>query len=283
MLIFHHIHDLQRYLYRQRRSGQQVGFVPTMGALHAGHLSLLQAARRECNLVVVSIFVNPTQFNDRSDYELYPRTTGADMGLLLQQDCDVLFLPTEEEIYPPGQPPTPAYLLGHLETLLEGAFRPGHFQGVCQVVDRLLVAVEPHFLYLGQKDYQQCRVIQQLLVLTNRPPGMLQIRDTVREADGLAMSSRNQRLNAEERQRAPGIYHALLYLQRHLLPGSLAALKQQAVANLSSQGFRVEYVEVADAETLEIRNEWDGHQKLVALIAAFNGPVRLIDNLILTK
>lgn len=281
MLIFKTAIDIHNYLDLKRKKGEKCGFVPTMGALHAGHISLVESCKRENDTSVVSIFVNPTQFNDKKDFEKYPLTPENDISLLEQAGCDILFMPAAAEIYPGGIIPSYHYDLGELETVLEGKFRPGHFQGVCMVVDRLLHIVNPNRLYLGRKDYQQCMVIARLLELTNSTVE-LKIGPTLREQSGLAMSSRNTRLTPEQRSQAAKIYAVLDQLRQHLVPGGLQSLQSHAVKQLEEAGFRVDYVSIANAATLHPVVHWDGHTPLVALVAAFLGEVRLIDNLALT-
>lgn len=271
---------LQTHLKKLRTQNKTIGFVPTMGALHRGHLSLLEHARKDNEVVVASIFVNPTQFNDPKDFELYPRTVERDIYMLEKAGCNVLFLPSFEDIYPAGTTDLPHYDLGYLETILEGKYRPGHFQGVCQVVHRLMSLVAPENLYLGQKDYQQCLVLKKLLSLTGSQ-AQIEICPTLRENDGLAMSSRNVRLNSEERNLATGIYKALININEKLQPGALAAVKEDACRMLREYRLQPDYVEIADADTLQLQTSWDGSKKIVALIAAFMGQVRLIDNMIL--
>ncbi len=279
MIIFKKIKALRDFLEPVRITGS-IGFVPTMGALHEGHLSLVETCRNENTVTVSSIFVNPAQFNDPKDFLKYPVTIEKDIQRLHGGRCDILFLPDQQEIYPPGINKETVDL-ARLDQVLEGKFRPGHFQGVCKVVNRLLEIVEPHRLYLGQKDYQQCMVIRRLLDITGRTT-TLNICATVREPDGLAMSSRNLRLTAEDRRRAPAIYQALEYCKNNLVKGNLSDLKQSALRMLSEQGFRIDYLEIADAVTLELLTQWDGKQDVVALIAAFIGDVRLIDNMVLS-
>ncbi len=282
MILFKRAAELRDYLEKQRNKGKKTGFAPTMGALHDGHISLLEASKKENDFTVVSIFVNPTQFNDPADYAKYPVTLEKDISLLEAAGCDILFLPSVNEMYPSGQMLKKKYELGYLETLLEGSFRPGHFQGVCQIVHRLLEIVLPDNLYMGQKDYQQCMVIKKLLELTGLGQTVtLHISPTLREKSGLAMSSRNMRLSETERNAAVAIYQALNQIRENLRPGSLKTLQQEAAEQLTQKGFRVDYVEIADAGTLYPADNWDGRQKLVALAAAFLGEVRLIDNLLL--
>ena len=281
MLIFHRIAELQTYLKEARQKGLKTGFVPTMGALHKGHLSLLQQSKSNTDISICSIFVNPTQFNDLHDFEQYPITINTDIELLLKCGTDLLFVPSVTEMYPNGTTPQKHYELGLLETVLEGTYRPGHFQGVCQVMHRLLGIVQPDDLFMGQKDYQQCMVIQQL-IRNEQINTRLHIAPTLREQDGLAMSSRNMRLNSEERTAATTIYKTLLQMQTELKQGPLEQIKQAATQFLTQNGFRVDYTELAHADTLTPLNEWNGTDPVVALIAAYIGEVRLIDNLAVT-
>lgn len=282
MILFKRAADLQLYLETQRKKGKKYGFVPTMGALHQGHVSLIIDATKNNDFTVCSIFVNPTQFNDPKDFEKYPITLEKDIQILEEAECKVLFLPSVTEMYPNGPVISTQYDFGHLETILEGKFRPGHFQGVGAIVHRLLDITRPDQLYIGQKDYQQCMIIKRLIELTGMEAEIeLHIRPTLREADGLAMSSRNTQLNPEDRKKAPAIFEALSVVKARLKPGSLEELKTEAVKNLTSNGFKVDYIEVANADDLHLVQEWDGRQKLVALAAAFLGEVRLIDNILL--
>ena len=282
MTIFKKVSDLQKFVSLYTGDGHIAGFVPTMGALHSGHISLIAESKKNHKLTICSIFVNPVQFNDPKDYEKYPITVENDILLLEQAGCDVLFIPTVSEIYPDGTKQSKKYNLGYLETILEGEFRPGHFQGVCMVMERLLTITMPHDLYLGRKDYQQCMVIKRLTELTGLNKTVhVQICPTLREEDGLAMSSRNMRLNAEQRERAGSIYKALRVIKKGLEKGNLNDLKNSAKKVLLEKGFKPDYIEIAGASDLEILKEWDGKKKVVALIAAFLGEVRLIDNLLL--
>jgi len=283
MILFKKKADLQNYLIGQKNKGKRSGFVPTMGALHRGHVSLIESSRKGNSITICSLFVNPAQFNDPNDFKKYPVTLEEDIYMLESAGCDVLFLPAVDEIYPGGTTPDIKYDLGYLETILEGKYRPGHFQGVCMVMDRLLNIVKPAGLYLGQKDYQQCMVIKKLIELTGQTGITVNICPTVREPDGLAMSSRNMRLNKEEREKAPAIYKALLYIKENLQKENLQALKRAALTKLHDGGFKVDYIEVADTASLQLVNEWDGKRKLVALAAAFVNEVRLIDNLLLNE
>lgn len=280
MIIFKKAADIGIFLQQKRQKNPKTGFVPTMGALHQGHISLIESARSENDVVVCSIFVNPTQFNDPKDFQNYPITIENDIDLLEKAGCDALFLPAVEEMYPAGLENKKTYALGYLETVLEGRYRPGHFQGVCQVVHRLLTIVPADRLYLGQKDFQQCMVIRKMIELENLPVETV-ICPTLRETDGLAMSSRNMRLDKEAREKAVEISRTLLHIKSSLKAGDLSELKTAAVEQLNRTGFKTDYVEIADADTLELIGRWDGKQKLVALCAAFLGEVRLIDNMLL--
>lgn len=280
MIIFKKAADIGIFLQQKRQNNPKTGFVPTMGALHQGHISLIESARSKNDLVVCSIFVNPTQFNDPKDFQNYPITIENDIDLLEKAGCDALFLPAVEEMYPAGLENKKTYALGYLETVLEGRYRPGHFQGVCQVVHRLLTIVPADRLYLGQKDFQQCMVIRKMIELENLPIETV-ICPTLRETDGLAMSSRNMRLDKEAREKAVEISRTLLHIKSSLKAGDLSELKTAAVEQLNRTGFKTDYVEIADADTLELIGRWDGKRKLVALCAAFLGEVRLIDNMLL--
>lgn len=284
MIIFKHAPDLVAYLEKQRAAGKTIGFVPTMGALHPGHISLITISKKETSLTVCSIFVNPTQFNDPKDFQKYPITIEKDIVLLEKAGADILFLPEVGELYPTGTKGLEHYDLGPLETILEGEFRPGHFQGVAQVMQRLLNMVRPDDLFMGSKDYQQCMVVQRLIQLMGLPTTLHRC-PIIREPDGLAMSSRNVRLDPEQRPRSVAIYKTLKNLQAawRALPNSdyptrpIAVLVAKATEALESAHFRVDYVTIADRDTLQPAAEGSDHP--VALIAAFMGEVRLIDNM----
>ncbi len=282
MIVFKTVRDLQNHLQKQRQQGRKIGFAPTMGALHNGHISLIESSKKDNELTVCSIFVNPAQFNDPKDFEKYPITIEKDIYLLEKAGCDVLFLPSVAEMYPQKDATAAHYELDYLESILEGKYRPGHFQGVCVAVKRLLDIVQPHNLYIGQKDYQQCMVIKRLTeIMGIADTTTIVICPTLREADGLAMSSRNMRLNEAERKRATTIFNSLCFIKDNLRQGDLASLVQGATRMLEAEGFKVDYVAIADAGDLQPVSTWDGQQKLVALIAAFNNEVRLIDNMLL--
>lgn len=282
MILFKKATDLHNYLETQRKQGKKHGLIPTMGALHEGHISLMNNSKKVDDLSVCSIFINPTQFNDPADFDKYPVTIEKDILLLEAAGCDILFLPSVAEMYPKGTTAAMHYDLGYLEMILEGHYRPGHFQGVCMIVHRLLEIVKPDNLYLGQKDYQQCMVIKKLIELIGMKELVnLNISPTRREKNGLAMSSRNMRLSEEERIKATAIFQTLHFIKEQMQKGDLTLLKKQAESKLGEKGFRVDYVEIADAGDLKIVDQWDGKQKLVTLAAAYLAQVRLIDNILL--
>ncbi len=280
MILFKEAGALHNYLQTKAQKGVAIGFVPTMGALHEGHRQLILQSCREADCTVVSIFVNPTQFNDPVDFDKYPSVIEEDIRLIATTDAEIVFLPVVKEMYPGGTTALEKYDLGLLETVLEGKYRPGHFQGVCQVMCRLLKIVTPAYVYMGQKDYQQCLVIRKLLEIMQLSV-QLKVAPTVRESDGLAMSSRNRRISPELRNNAAVIYQALQYLNKNWLSEGHQA-KCYAIDLLNRQNFRVDYMEVAEAETLQLL-EQPTNKKEIALIAAFLGDVRLIDNLILQE
>jgi pantoate--beta-alanine ligase len=277
MIILREAERLRRFL-KNKASGSSFGFVPTMGALHAGHLTLLQRSKRETDKTICSIFVNPTQFNDPADFNKYPSTLDHDIHMLEMTGVDILFLPDIQEIYPEGTASLETYDLGRMDQLLEGRLRPGHFLGVCQVVDRLLSVTRPDVLFMGRKDFQQCMVIRRLIQLKSIPVRM-EVCDTVREADGLAMSSRNTRLSPHDRSIAPLLYDVLQILKSGLAAGPLESLLREGRDALSAAGFRVDYLEICRTTDLEPVTEWDGRTPITALAAAFLGEVRLIDNI----
>jgi pantoate--beta-alanine ligase len=280
MILFKKSEDLLNWLNIQKKEGKTTGFVPTMGALHEGHMHLINACRSVTSLCISSIFVNPAQFNNASDFEQYPVSLEKDIDMLARAGTDVLFLPSEPEIYPKGKTGLETYDLGGLDAILEGRYRPGHFQGVCQVMSRLLSLVEPDDLFMGQKDYQQCLVVQRLI----RELGIrvrFHIVATIREADGLAQSSRNRRLSTDQRKNAVAIFKALLEIKEKLKPGNMGPVLKDAGKELESAHFKTDYICIAETTNLHTIQKWDGKEKVVALIAAYQGEVRLIDNMLL--
>ena len=279
MWIFKRVKDLENHLKNAQKQGLKVGFVPTMGALHAGHISLIKASKKACKLTVCSIFINPTQFNDHTDFVNYPVTIDNDIKMLSQAGCNVLFLPSVKEIYPNGLEQKKPINFGFIANILEGAFRPGHFNGMAQVVQRLLKIVKPDMLFMGQKDYQQ-QLIVGLLIKKIKLKTHLVMCPTTREEDGLAMSSRNTRLDNESRRLAIEISKTLKYAKTQLRrpKTEIASLQQHAFNTLAAiKGIEPEYFEIRNAKTLEVPKRKT--EKLVALTAVKIGGVRLIDNM----
>jgi len=278
MLIFTTIFALQTYL-KKHDLGRQIGFIPTMGALHDGHLSLLRKAQLDKKITLLSIFVNPTQFNNASDFEKYPSQAEQDIELLVNAGCSLLFMPNATEIYP-NEYKKVEYNLGSLAEKWEGEHRPGHFAGVWQVMDRLLQIVQTGTLYMGEKDFQQCLIVQRLIIEKNWESNWKMITcATLREPNGLAKSSRNARLTDAENEQAAVIYKSLQFIKTNIKPGSLSLLLQEAEQRITKEGLKVEYIGVAEPTTLQPIMEWDGVGKWVALVAVWCGEVRLIDNI----
>ena len=270
---------LQAYTEQARQTGQRVGLVPTMGALHAGHIQLVQAARAECNKVIATIFVNPTQFNNTDDFRLYPRVPEADAALLEPAGCTALFVPAVEEMYP--RPSVLRFDFGALEQVMEGAHRPGHFNGVATVVSKLFHLARPHRAYFGQKDWQQVAVVKQLVADLSFDLEVVAC-PTIREADGLAMSSRNRRLDAPARAVAPLLYRVLSAAAAQVRQGvAPAQVQAAALAKLAQEPtITPEYVEIADAQTLQPLAGYVPGRAVVLCLAAHLGGVRLIDNVV---
>ncbi len=269
--------QLQQYLTQAKASGKTIGLVPTMGALHDGHLSLIQLAQQQCDVVICSIFVNPTQFNDPHDLEKYPRPIQEDIKKLEGINCDALFEPAVNEIYDEHEQ---WHLnIGPLEGLLEGKYRPGHYQGVTQVVYKLLTLVKPDIAYFGQKDYQQFLIINQMVKLLSLPV-KLQMCPIMREDDGLAMSSRNIHLSADDRKHALVLSQTLNHVSQNFNITQLTQLKSAAESTIKNEpGVELGYFEIADGDTLLPANE--SSKTILALVAAKVGDTRLIDNIII--
>ncbi len=280
MIIFKHGGKLEDFVLRKKNKNNSIGFVPTMGALHEGHLSLIRECKKVSKITIASIFVNPTQFNNKEDLKKYPRPVSKDILLLEENGCDILFLPDEKEIYPNDESKKKSYRLGNLESIMEGEFRPGHFQGVCLVVEKLLNIINPDFLFLGQKDYQQCLVIKKLISLMHQKTRVI-ICPIFRETNGLAMSSRNARLNPSERENASELYRSLNSIKENLSGDNFLNLRKQVLSHLQEKGFKVEYLELARRKNLKIVTNPNGGEELIILIAAFLSNVRLIDNLLI--
>ena len=277
MKLVHTVNELRQELDIQRKAGKKIGFVPTMGALHEGHASLVRYAVAENEIVVVSVFVNPTQFNDKNDLLKYPRTLEADCELLEKEGADYVFAPTVEEIYP--EPDTRQFSYAPLDTVMEGKFRPGHFNGVCQVVSKLFMMVEPDKAYFGEKDFQQLAIIREMVKQMNFPLEIVGC-PIVREEDGLALSSRNTRLSAQEREFALNISKTLFRSKEYAASHTLEETQRFVEDSIaSSEGLQLEYFEIVDGLTLQRIENWEDTDYVVGCITVFCGEVRLIDNI----
>ncbi|MBP6369412.1 MAG: pantoate--beta-alanine ligase [Paludibacteraceae bacterium] len=257
-------------------TGIRIGFVPTMGALHQGHLSLVMRSKRENEVTVVSIFVNPTQFNDSRDLEKYPRTLDADINLLSQVGCDIVFAPTVDEMYP--EKDTRIFNFGTLETVMEGRHRPGHFNGVAQIVSKLFDAVQPHIAYFGEKDFQQLAIIREMVKQLNYTITIAGC-PIVRESSGLALSSRNMLLSAEEHKKAPIIYQILSESCIFVAQKQPHEVRNWVLNKFQNTGLDVEYFEIVDGYSLQPVSSWNESDYIVGCIAVFCGKIRLIDNI----
>lgn len=270
------ISELKKTLSEFRNDGKSIGFVPTMGALHDGHLQLVSNAKKDNEIVVVSVFVNPIQFNNPEDLTKYPRDLEGDIKKLDTHHTDIVFAPEVGEMYP--NEVTKKYDFGKLENVMEGKYRPGHFNGVAVVVHRLFDIVQPDRAYFGEKDFQQLAIIKKLVEMESIPVEVIG-NETIREQDGLAMSSRNQRLTSAERKKAPLIYQTLKDAVKQSKQDSVESVKHFVVKTLTEAGFEVEYFEIVDSKTLQPLNKWSESDFRRACIAAYLGNVRLIDNI----
>lgn len=276
MKVINNKEDLSSYINQYKERGLTIGLVPTMGALHNGHLSLIQQSKSKTDITVASIFVNPTQFNNQDDLKNYPKPIEADIEKLQDAGCDILFHPSVEEMY--GEKENWKYEVGVLDHLLEGEFRPGHYKGVTQIVYKLFNAVKPDFAFFGQKDYQQFLVISKMVEDFNLAVKLVAGR-IIREDSGLAMSSRNIRLNDEERKAADKLYKALTFIKENYDHLSLSILKEKALSFLTDPVYKIEYLKICDVFTLhEIEEK---KPEAIVLIACFVGKTRLIDNMML--
>ena len=281
MEFFKKITELQLSLNSDRGKSLSIGFVPTMGALHKGHLSLVERAGKENDLVIVSIFVNPNQFNDPKDLKNYPRTLDNDLSLLSTLKCDYIFSPDVAEIYP--VPDTRKFNFGDLETVMEGHFRPGHFNGVAQVVSKLFDIINPDRAYFGLKDFQQYSILKNMVRMLNLPVTIVPC-DIIREDDGLAMSSRNVLLTREHREAAPRIYAILKEARTEASGFSPNELKLRVINAINAvPSLKVEYFEIVNELTLQSISSWDQPGIKVGCVAVFAGSVRLIDNIFFDK
>jgi len=271
------ISETKKILNNHRSSGETIGFVPTMGALHQGHISLVDKAVSENDIVIVSLFVNPTQFNDKSDLKNYPRTPEKDIKILEESGVHYIFMPSEQEIYP--EKDTRVFEFGLLDKVMEGEHRPGHFNGVAQVVSKLFDIVEPHRAYFGQKDFQQLAVILHLVKHLKLKIEIIGC-PIVREPDGLAMSSRNLLLDSEKRKSAPNIYKTLSEARNKVNELSVKDLINWVVTNINEDSnLIVEYFSLVDSETLQPVSNWEDSKSIIGCIAVQAGKVRLIDNM----
>ncbi len=283
MIICKTIQELKQSEEKLTSQGSDIGFVPTMGALHKGHISLIEQSKKMCDVTVCSVFVNPTQFNDKNDLVRYPRTPEEDIKLLEDAGCDMLFMPLVEEIYP--VPDIRIFDFGAIDKVLDGAHRPGHFNGVGQVVSRLFEIVKPNKAFFGLKDYQQVLVIKKMVEQLNLNVEIVAC-DILREPDGLAMSSRNTLLSVEERKAAALIPKLMQEAKTLSKTTPLAEIKNKLLSEVSKNPLlKADYIEFCDAETLKsvsdmtLRQAQDGHKKIICLAAIFSGKIRLIDNL----
>ncbi len=265
--------------FHHQHKGKSIGFVPTMGALHEGHSSLIQKALEECDVVVCSIFVNPIQFNNAQDLATYPRNESADMAMLEKLGCHLVFIPSEQEIYP--EKPKVSYDFQGMDEVMEGAFRPGHFNGVATVVERLFEIVKPQKAYFGQKDFQQLAIIKQLNDSRNLGVEIVEA-PTVREKSGLAKSSRNERLSQDQKQSATLLFQSLNKAKELATKEGVQGVKDQIIKLYETQNdVQLEYFELVDSKTLTSIENWNSHGGVTACVAAHVGDVRLIDNMVL--
>ncbi|HET9572077.1 MAG TPA: pantoate--beta-alanine ligase [Bacteroidales bacterium] len=281
MKIIHTISELKAHLDEYKSLDNTIGLVPTMGALHEGHIRLVERCVQENNICVVSVFVNPTQFNDKNDLISYPRTPEQDAEMLRKAGCKFIFMPSAEEMYPEAD--TRVFEFGALERVMEGSFRPGHFNGVAQIVSKLFDIVMPNRAYFGEKDFQQLAIIRKMTSDLALPIEIVPC-PIVREKDGLAMSSRNRRLSSEEREKAPLIAQLLFksatFVSVKSIPDTISFVKRNLEADPT---FRLEYFEIVDGDTLQPVESWEDSNHIVGCIAVFCGPVRLIDNIVYRK
>lgn len=275
MIVVETIKGLKQEL--EKYSSKNIGFVPTMGALHNGHISLVKRSVEENDVTVVSVFVNPTQFNDKADLERYPRTEEADKKLLEAAGCDIVFMPQVEEMYP--EEDTRVFNFGSIETVMEGKYRPGHFNGVAQIVSKLFYAVEPTRSYFGEKDFQQVAIIRDMVRQLNIPVEIIAC-PIIREESGLARSSRNELLSAEERKKAALISQVLSKSVNFAKDMSVEEVKNWVIDQFKvDEVFKMDYYDIVDGNTLQSVSSWDESDYIVGCIAIYCGKIRLIDNI----
>lgn len=272
--------SLKSFLKQHEEDGKSIGFVPTMGALHNGHISLINASKENCDITVCSIFVNPTQFDNPTDLKKYPKTIEQDIAMLEKAKCDAVFIPDVEEVYPNGKEIVSKYDFGLVAEICEGAHRKGHFDGVAQVVGRLLDIVNPHKIFMGQKDYQQANIIK-LLTAFKKCRTQVEVCKIIRESDGLAMSSRNRRLSEEERNIAPVLFETQNFIIKNIWHYDLNDLLNISKNMLDKKKkCKLVYIEIREAESLKLAKEIKNGDKLVILTACYVGEIRLIDNMV---
>lgn len=275
MIVVETIKDLKQELAKY--NSKNIGFVPTMGALHSGHISLVERCVEENDVCVVSVFVNPTQFNDKADLERYPRTEEADKKLLEAAGCDIVFMPGVEEMYP--EEDTRVFNFGSIETVMEGKYRPGHFNGVAQIVSKLFDAVEPTRSYFGEKDFQQVAIIRDMVRQLNLPVEIIAC-PIIREESGLARSSRNELLSAEERKKAALISQVLSKSVNFAKEMSVDEVKNWVIDQFKTdEVFRMDYYDIVDGNSLQSVSSWEESDYIVGCIAVYCGKIRLIDNI----
>lgn len=277
MKVIHLKKELDQYL-ASITGNKSIGFVPTMGALHAGHLSLIEKAIEKDDITICSIFVNPTQFNESSDYDSYPQVLDEDLDLLKKLDVDIAFAPTVNQIYPNGTEAIPHYEIGFLDNVLEGEHRPGHFQGVCHIIEVFLKMIKPDHIYMGEKDFQQIAVVEKLIEMNVHSTKLIPCA-THREATGLAMSSRNMRLSETGKEKAAAFYKSLCHIRDNQMHSSFNDLRKEAEKILRENDFTPEYIALCDASTLEEIDNFDNTKTMRLIAAAFLEGVRLIDNI----
>ena len=277
MIVFENALSINNQLIEFKKSGKKIGFVPTMGALHSGHISLVNNAKEVCDVVVVSVFVNPKQFNNATDLEKYPRTLEKDVALLAENGVDFVFAPTFEEIYPADYQ-SPSIDLMQLDKVMEGQFRPGHFKGVVEVVKRLFEIIQPDFAYFGQKDFQQVAIIKYMTSYFQLPVTVVEC-PIIRSDKGLALSSRNMRLSEADKEQALVLYQTLVFAKEQVGMVPPKELAAQCAEKINQAGLKTEYVEIVDGATLEKLTAWNTYA--VCCVAAYCGEVRLIDNMVL--
>ncbi|MBI5218550.1 MAG: pantoate--beta-alanine ligase [Bacteroidia bacterium] len=277
MYVIKHIKDVKIEIQKFTDQKKSIGFVPTMGALHEGHLSLIKRARQENDMVAASIFVNPAQFNNKEDLKNYPRTPDKDIESLKKTGCDLIFIPDDKEIYP--EPDMRVFNFGDIDKLMEGKFRPGHFNGVALAVSKLFDIINPHRAYFGEKDYQQLLIVKALVKQLNIPIEIVPC-PTIRESDGLAMSSRNRLITEENRKNVPIIYKTLSRAKELSTKMSVPEIKKTVISIINSTpDFMVEYFEIADCNTFFLINDWAETKNAIGCIAVYVSNVRLIDNI----